>query len=183
MGKDTRNGLMGSFFFPNTIHYVYLRKILLEEQPLWRHGDIRHKSTRFLKSNFRKQIAWETDVDFQRTFTSTYDITYWAPGQGGVCLAAGEPSRWALEWKEHAGKRVGGPRAVTPPAQPLRGFLKIIPVKMSSLFSLLNFIKYLFGDLFLMWVSLLFLASMSQANCRSRKNLSTLTDTILDDSD
>lgn len=33
-----------------------------------------------------------------------------------------------------------------------------------------------------MWVSLLFLAPMSQANCQSCKNLSTLPETILDDS-
>lgn len=65
----------------------------------------------------------------------------------GCVWLRGKPSRWALECKEHAGKRVGGPRDGTPPAQPLRGFLKIIPGKMSSPFSLLKFHKVSFWGL------------------------------------
>lgn len=38
------------------------------------------------------------DVDFQRAFTNMYDIMYHSPGQGGVCLAGGNPA--TLLWYE-----------------------------------------------------------------------------------
>lgn len=120
--------------------------------PLWKYGNMRHKSTRFLKSNFRIQVALKLWCGSLQNYMHILRCVA-CPGPGWGVFGTGEPAT-SLWSEECAGRRMGGIWDVTthvrcwvPSAWPPSDSLKSVTVKMSSLYSLLISTKCLLGTL------------------------------------